>query len=68
MAHDITSLAELLRETSDQHDVYEKSHTPHNWWEWYAAYIDAREHGRTSAEASEAAARYMADVRHVTPL
>lgn len=62
---DIGSLAELLRETSDQHDVYEKSHSPHDWWNWYAAYIDSREQGRTPAEASEAAARYMADVWQV---
>lgn len=65
---DVASLAELLRETSDQHDVYEKSHSPHNWWEWYASYINAREQGSTPAAAADAAARYMADVWHVTAI
>ena len=42
---DIASLADLLHETSEHHDPYEKTHAPHNWWDWYAAYIDARERG-----------------------
>jgi hypothetical protein len=65
---DIASLAELLHETSEHHDPYEKSHAPHNWWDWYAAYMDAREGGKTPAEASEAAGRYMEDVLHVRAL
>ena len=56
---DIASLAALLHETSQHHDPYEKSHPPHNWWDWYAAYLDAREHGRSSDEAAEAAGAYM---------
>ena len=46
-------------ETADHHDPYEKSHAPHNWWDWYAAYMTAREHGSTPDEASDAAGRYM---------
>ena len=38
---------------------------PHDWWDWYAAYMDARERGDTQDEASAAAGRYMADVKHV---
>ncbi|HTP21855.1 MAG TPA: bleomycin resistance protein [Solirubrobacteraceae bacterium] len=65
---DIASLAELLHETAEHHDPYEKSHAPHNWWDWYAAYMDAREGGKTPAEASEAAGRYMEDVLHIAAL
>ncbi|MGA8334792.1 MAG: bleomycin resistance protein [Solirubrobacteraceae bacterium] len=56
---DIASLAELLHETAEHNDPYEKSHAPHNWWDWYAAYMTAREHGSTPDEASDAAGRYM---------
>ena len=56
---DIASLAELLRETAEHHDPYEKSAPHHDWWDWYAAYITARENGRTPGEASADAARYM---------
>ena len=34
---DIASLADLLRETAEHHDPYEKTHAAHNWWDWYAA-------------------------------
>jgi hypothetical protein len=59
---DIAARATLLHETSEHHDPYEKTHAPHNWWDWYAAYMDARERGDTPEQASEAAGRYMADV------
>lgn len=65
---DISSLAGLLHETADHHGPYEKSHAPHNWWDWYAAYMDAREHGSTPDEASQSAGRYMEEVLHVQPL
>jgi hypothetical protein len=65
---DIPALAELLRETSEHHDPYEKSHAPHNWWDWYAAYMDAREHGSGPDEASSAAGRYMEEVHHIAAL
>ena len=65
---DIASRAGLLRETAEHHDPYEKAHAPHNWWDWYAACMDACEHGSTPDEASQAAGRYMAEVLHVPPL
>ena len=65
---DIASLADLLHETAEHHDPYEKSHAPHNWWDWYAAYMDARQHGTDSAGASEAAGRYMEEVLHIAAL
>jgi catechol 2,3-dioxygenase-like lactoylglutathione lyase family enzyme len=62
---DAASLADLLHETAEHHDPFEKTHAPHNWWDWYAAYMEAREHGSTPDEASDAARRYMEDVLQV---
>jgi len=67
-ATNIASRADLLRETAEHHDHYEKTHAPHNWWDWYAAYFGAREQGRTPDEAVEAANRYMDDVLHIAAL
>jgi len=38
---DVATLAELLRETSEHHDQYEKTHVEHHWWDWYASYLNA---------------------------
>jgi hypothetical protein len=62
---DVAALAELLHETSVRHGSFEAVAPPHDWWDWYAAYIEARERGVTPDEASAAAVRYMADVKHV---
>ena len=62
---DVASLASLLHETAEHHDAYEKAAPPHDWWDWYAAYFDARQAGATPDEAAAAAARYMADVKQV---
>jgi hypothetical protein len=56
---DVAALAELLHETAEHHDPFEKSSPPHNWWDWYAAYMAARQSGSTSEEASAEAGRYM---------
>ena len=61
----IAALAALLQETSIRHGSFEAVAPPHDWWDWYAAYMDARQHGSTSQEASAAANRYMAEVKHV---
>lgn len=58
-AMDIASLAELLHETAEHHDRYEKTHAEHNWWDWYAPYLSARQYGSSPEEASAAADRYM---------
>jgi hypothetical protein len=58
---DVATLAELLHETAEHHDRFEKAAPPHDWWDWYAAYIDARQTGSTPEQASEAAGRYMQD-------
>jgi hypothetical protein len=62
---DVASLADLLLETAKRHGSFEEVAPPHDWWDWYAAYMDARESGSTPDEADAAAARYMAEVKHV---
>ena len=59
---EIAQLADLLHETAEHHDPYEKSSPPHNWWDWYAAYMVARQNGSTEDEASASAGHYMTDV------
>ena len=61
----VASLADLLHETAVHHGSFEAVAPPHDWWDWYAAYMDARLSGGTPEEASAAAGRYMADVKHV---
>jgi catechol 2,3-dioxygenase-like lactoylglutathione lyase family enzyme len=65
---DVASRADLLHETAQRHDPYEKTHAPHNWWDWYSAYMGAREQGKTPDEASQAAGRYMEEVKHIAAL
>jgi hypothetical protein len=62
---DVASLAELLHETARRHGSFEAVAPPHDWWDWYAAYMDARQNGSPPDEASAAADRYMADVKGV---
>jgi hypothetical protein len=61
----VEALAQLLLETAEHHGAFEAVAPPHDWWDWYAAYMDARQAGATSEDASAAAGRYMADVKHV---
>jgi hypothetical protein len=56
---DVASLADLLHETAERHDPYEKSAPEHNWWDWYAAYLNARLEGSSPEQADEAAGNYM---------
>jgi hypothetical protein len=63
MAMEVATLAELLRETAEHHHPYEKSAPEHDWSEWYAAYMNARQQGSTPEEASNAAGLYMEGVR-----
>ena len=60
---DVASLADLLHETAERHGSFEAVAPPHDWWDWYAAYMDARESGSAPDEASAAADRYMAEVK-----
>jgi len=62
---DVAILANLLRETAEHHDKYEKTHAEHHWWDWYAPYLSARQNGSSPEEATAAADRYMKKVLHV---
>lgn len=66
-ATDVGNLAELLRETGEHHHHYEVTHAEHHWWDWYAAYLSARQNGNGAEEATVAADRYMDEVLHVLP-
>lgn len=61
----IEELAGLLHETSERHGAFEAVAPPHGWWDWYAAYMDARQGGSSPDDASPAADRYMADVKGI---
>jgi catechol 2,3-dioxygenase-like lactoylglutathione lyase family enzyme len=61
----VAELAELLLETAMQHDHFEKASAPHQWWDWYAPYLAARQEGKSPEQATEAADRYMSDERGI---
>jgi catechol 2,3-dioxygenase-like lactoylglutathione lyase family enzyme len=67
-ATDVAMLAELLRETGEHHDPFEKTHAEHHWSDWYAAYMSARQNGSSAEEAAASAERYMEESLHVFPL
>src|SRR5438552_1913867 len=62
---DVATLAELLHETSERHDQFEKTHAEHHWWDWYASYLSARQSGSRPDEAVATADRYMEEVLYV---
>jgi hypothetical protein len=62
---EVEALAQLLHETAEHHDPFEKSSPPHDWWDWYAAYMAARLAGSEPDAASESARAYMRDVKHI---
>jgi hypothetical protein len=62
---EVAQLAGLLQETALRHGAYEAVAPPHDWWDWYAAYMDARQSGKAPDDAAEAANRYMAEVKNV---
>ena len=62
---DVEALAQLLKETAGRHGSFEAVAPPHDWWDWYAAYMTDRQGGSSPEEASAAADRYVAEVKHV---
>ncbi|MEK6337319.1 MAG: VOC family protein [Acidobacteriota bacterium] len=64
-ATDVATVAELLHETGLAHHHYEQTHAEHDWWDWYAPYLSARQNGSNPEEATAAADRYMDEVLHV---
>ena len=61
----VEAFAQRLLDTALHHGEFEAVAPPHNWWDWYAAYMDARDHGSTTEQASAAAGQYMAEVKHI---
>ena len=50
---DVATLIELLKEAEEHHGQYEPTAPKHHWSGWYAAYIVARQQGKTADEASK---------------
>ena len=63
LSMDVATLTKLLRETETRHGEYEATAPKHHWSDWYAAYIVAREQGKTPEEAAKDGARHMESVR-----
>jgi len=49
---DVATLTAFLREAEAHHGEYEPTAPKHHWSEWYAAYIVARQQGRTQEQAA----------------
>ena len=64
---DLDSLAGQLLETALHHGRFEQVAPEHNWWDWYAAYLDARQHGSTPEQADAAADLHMKEAFNVVP-
>jgi hypothetical protein len=59
---DVATLTGLLREAEEHHGRYEPTAPPHHWSDWYAAYVVAREQGRTEDRAVADATRHTESV------
>ena len=49
---DVATLTALLRETEEHHGKYEPNAPKHHWSGWYAAYMVARQQGKTPEDAA----------------
>jgi catechol 2,3-dioxygenase-like lactoylglutathione lyase family enzyme len=59
------ALAQMLFEASVRRGEFEAVAAPHDWWDWYAAYMEACEQGISQEQAAEAAARHMANIKRI---
>jgi catechol 2,3-dioxygenase-like lactoylglutathione lyase family enzyme len=50
---DVQTLTALLQETEKRHGEYEPTAPKHHWSVWYAAYVVARQQGKTPEEAAK---------------
>ena len=60
---DVATLTELLKEAEKRHGDYEPTAAKHHWSDWYAAYLVAKEQGKTSEEAVTVATRHTEGAR-----
>jgi hypothetical protein len=67
MKMDVATLTGFLREAEHRHGPYEATAPKHHWSDWYAAYIAARERGRTPEDAVKDAGEHMATVLERAP-
>jgi catechol 2,3-dioxygenase-like lactoylglutathione lyase family enzyme len=58
-ALDVATLTALLQETENRHGTYEPTAPKHHWSGWYAAYMVARQRGRTPDQAAREAALHI---------
>ena len=63
--HDAGALARLLFETARRHGAFAAVAPAQAWWDWYGAFVEARQEGRMPEQAAEVARSFMADARHV---
>jgi catechol 2,3-dioxygenase-like lactoylglutathione lyase family enzyme len=49
---DVSTLTQLLREAEEHHGEYEPTAPKHHWSDWYAAFIAARQQGKTVEDAA----------------
>jgi len=54
---DVATLTGLLQEAETHHGTYGAASPKHHWSEWYAAYLVARQRGKTADEANADAQR-----------
>jgi catechol 2,3-dioxygenase-like lactoylglutathione lyase family enzyme len=64
---DVATLAELLHETAEHHGRFEETHAEHQWWDWYAPYLSARQQGSSPEDAAAAADHHMEETFHIPP-
>jgi catechol 2,3-dioxygenase-like lactoylglutathione lyase family enzyme len=60
---DVATLTDLLREAEQHHGTYEATAPKHHWSGFYAAYVVARERGKTPEEAAKDGALQIENAR-----
>ncbi len=50
---DVPNLTDLLKEAEKHHGEYEPTAPKHHWSDWYAAYVVARQQGKTPEDAAK---------------
>ena len=58
---DVATLTELLRDAENHHGDYEPTAAKHHWSGFYAAFVVARQRGKTPEEAAKEAALQIED-------
>ena len=59
LGNDVATLTELLREAEDRHGKYQATAPEHHWSGWYAAYLIARQRGKSSDDSAKDAALHV---------